>query len=263
MMLKTFCEAPLAKGDRDMKLVLINPNTSTHVTDLMVAQARKTAGKTAQIIGVTAAFGPRIIGSRVENSLAVHGALDAAAREAQNADAIILGVSMDTALQELRDLMPMPVVGMAQSALMTAANLGARVGCVTIGPQMIPLYEEMTAGYGLADRAVWRAIDLPSVFDQSPGPGLVDALTAQCDQFVRDAGVDVLLLCGAVLTGYAPQVSANVNVPVLDCIDTATRMAMMLVERANTCSAVPARPKVAGRLSDGLGEALSDMLSRS
>jgi Asp/Glu/hydantoin racemase len=152
---------------------------------------------------------------------------------------------------------------MAQSALMTATSLGVRVGCVTIGPQMIPLYEEMTAGYGLADRAVWRAIELPGVFEQNQGPGIVETLTAQCDQFIRDAGVDVLLLCGAVLTGFAPQVSANVPVPVLDCIDTATRMAMMLVERANSCDVVLAGPHVTGRLSDGLGEALAGMLSRS
>lgn len=245
-----------------MKLVLINPNTSVHVTDRMVRQAQLSAGAGAIVTGATAAFGPRIIGSRVENALAVHGALDVAAREAQDADAIILGVSMDTALREMREIMPMPVVGMAQSAFMCAMSLGSRVGCVTIGAQMIPLYEEMTSSYGLSERAVWRAIELPGIFDPDPGADVVESLSAHCYSFVRDSGVDVIMLCGAVLTGYSPQVAQRVNVPVLDCIDTATRMAMMLVERARASGETAKISGTRRRLSDGLDGALSDLLAR-
>ncbi|WP_112323668.1 aspartate/glutamate racemase family protein [Oceanibium sediminis] len=243
-----------------MKLVLINPNTSEHVTERMVRQARVTAAGGAKIEGVTAAFGPRIIGSRAENGLAVHGALDAAARRAQDADAIILGVSMDTGLRELRDLMPIPVVGMAQAALMAAAHLGTRIGCLTIGPQMLPLYQEVTDNYGFGDQAIWRAIEVPGIFEDPPASDVADVLAERCREAVQADGVDVIMLCGAVLTGYLPLVAPRVPVPVIDCIDAATRMAMMLVAMTGDLPRNGA-PAAGGRQSVGLDPALAQLLA--
>ena len=108
-----------------MKLLLINPNTSPHVTDRMVVQARRTAGSRASVDGVTAAFGPAIIGSKAENAIATHGALDTAARHHAGYDAVILGVSMDSGLAALRELFPIPVVGMAEASILLACSLGA------------------------------------------------------------------------------------------------------------------------------------------
>jgi len=242
-----------------MKLLLINPNTSQHVTEQMLAQAQKTAAGRARIKGATAAFGPAIISSRVENAIAAHGALDIASELAADFDAIILGVSMDTALIELRELMQIPVIGMAQASLLLAQSLGQRIGCLTIGAQMIPLYEEMTARYGFTDQAVWRAIDLPAAFAVDPGAEVVSAVATAVNDMAQDNGVDVVILCGAVLTGYAEKI--DTHIPVIDCIDAATRTAIMLVESAASQATQRAVPKIAGRASIGLGAALSQRLT--
>lgn len=242
-----------------MRLLLINPNTSQHVTERMVAQATASAAGRAAVVGATASFGPAIIGSRVENAIAAHGALDLAAREATDFDAIILGVSMDTALFELRELLPMPVVGMAQAGFLLGQAMGQRIGCLTIGAHMIPLYQEMTARYGFRDQAVWRAMDLPAAFGARPGPEVSDAVARAVNDMARNDRVDVVMLCGAVLTGYADKISADV--PVIDCIDAATRLAITLVESAACHPDRHPVAKLSGRASTGLGPALSQLLS--
>lgn len=239
-----------------MRLLLINPNTTVHVTARMVEQARKSAGLRAQVDGATATFGPAIIGSRVENAIAAHAALDLAAERAASYDAVILGVSMDTALHELRALLDIPVIGMAQAALLQAQMLGQRIGCLTIGPQMLPLYREVTESYGLGDRAVWRAITLPAAYGADPGPDVTKAVGAAVQAMIRDDSVDVVMLCGAVLAGLSDQIPAKV--PVIDCIDAATRMAILMVESGHAQRT--GMTGLSGRASVGLGAALTDRL---
>lgn len=244
-----------------MKILLINPNTSTHVTDRMVDQARKTAGDRAEIVGVTAQFGPAFISSRAGNAIATHAALDLAARHHSGHDAIVLGVSMDTGLIPIRELFDMPVVGMAESAMLLGCTLGQRIGCLTLGSHLLPLYEEVTAGYGLSSRVVWRALELPAAY----GTGMVDAvaqaIAAASERMAREDGVDVVALCGAVLTGYADTIQNEVSVPVVDCIDAAIRTAILLVERAAALNKPPAlRVMQAKANSIGLGAELAALL---
>ena len=59
-----------------MRLLLVNPNTSAHITDRMVAAARAALGGDAEIVGATARFGPAVIGTRAEAAIAAHAALD-------------------------------------------------------------------------------------------------------------------------------------------------------------------------------------------
>jgi allantoin racemase len=245
-----------------VKLLLINPNTSSHVTDRMVTQARRTAGSRAAVDGVTAAFGPAIIGSKAENAIAAHGALDTAARHYAGYDAIILGVSMDSGLAALRELFPIPVVGMAEASILFACSLGARVGCFTLGPKLLPLYQSLTDSYGFSERvACWRALDLPAAYGTEMLPEVADAVADACERMARNDGVDIAVLCGAVLTGYAERIAGLTSIPVVDCIDAATRTAIMLVERdAVLAGKASTRALVRGRRSVGLGQELAALL---
>ena len=244
-----------------MKLLLINPNTTPHVTARLLAQARRAAPAGVELRAVTADFGPAIIGSRAENAIAGHAVLDLAARHLGDADAVLLGVSLDTALRPLREMLEVPVVGMAEAALLTACQLGGRIGALTLGGRMLPLYREMSDGYGLATRvACWRALELPAAYGADLDAGVADAVRAACDRLVSEDGVDVVVLCAAVLTGYAALVAPQVAVPVIDAIDAATHQAAALVamglqpHRAGSFSRPPAR-----RVS-GVGAALAARL---
>lgn len=214
-----------------MKLLLINPNTSRHITERLCSEARLAAGAGVSITGVNPQHGPSVIRSKADNDAAV-AAVHALAREhLRDHDGIILGVSMDTALASLRAAVGVPVVGMAQAGLTAACMLSDKVAGLTLGEQMVPLYEALTNEYGFASRVVrWRALDIPVAFTQTePDAATADQLTAASEALIDYDGAGAILLCGAVLSGYGRLIAPRLGVPVVDAIAAAALQTMALV----------------------------------
>lgn len=244
-----------------MNILMINPNTSPHVTERMRANAQQAVGDAAIIHAFTAQSGPAIISSRSENAIALAEMLRLAASHQEGCDVLMLGVSIDTGLQALREMLDIPVVGMAEAALLTASMLGGKIGCLTLGAAMVPVYEELTASYGLASRvSKWRAIEVPSAFKVTDAdPEVERALIQASKQLVQQDGSDVIILCGAVLAGYARQVAAAVGVPVVDPAQAAALQALTLARMRPTKQRGGsfARPK--GRLFSGIDPSIASL----
>jgi len=215
---------------RIMKILLINPNTTQRITDSLVVQAQRAVGATAHIIGLTAKTGPAIIRSAEDNRVAEQSMVEMAMTLGGGYDAIVLGVSMDTALQSVRALVPQPVVGMTEGGLLAACLLGQRIGCLTLGSHMVPLYEQLSTRYGLATRVVkWHAPNIAAAYEVGPNPEIIEALVQECQILIDDDQADVIVLCAAVLSGYGPWLAPSLRVPVVDAIQAAALQAVSLV----------------------------------
>ena len=59
-----------------MKILLVNPNITEAVTEVMAAEARRSASPGVEIDSATAAFGAQYIETRVEAAIASHALLD-------------------------------------------------------------------------------------------------------------------------------------------------------------------------------------------
>ena len=70
-------------------ILLINPNTTSSITDLVLETARRFASKGTELRAVTGAFGPRYIASRVGYAIAGHAAVDAFANDRLAKDAVM------------------------------------------------------------------------------------------------------------------------------------------------------------------------------
>ena len=244
-----------------MKILLINPNTSQHVTERMRANAQQAVGEAAIIHAFTAQSGPAIISSRSENAIALAEMLRLAATHHEGHDVLMLGVSIDTGLQALREMLDIPVVGMAEAALLTASMLGGKIGCLTLGAAMVPVYEELTASYGLDSRvSKWRAVEVPNAFKVTDAdPEVEQALIRASKQLVQQDGSDVIVLCGAVLAGYARQVATVVGVPVVDPAQAAALQALALarIRPTKQLGGSFARPR--GRLFSGIDPKIASL----
>ena len=97
-----------------MQILMINPNTSQSITDLVVTAARRVASGGTTIQGATGRFGARYIASRAAAAVAGHAALDAYAEYGASADVIALSCFGDPGLGALKELARQPVVGMAE-----------------------------------------------------------------------------------------------------------------------------------------------------
>ena len=245
-----------------MKLLLINPNMTQAITDAVAGAARTAARPGTKIVAVTGGFGPQVIGSRAENALAAHGVLELVAQHGDAVDAVVLAVSLDTALWACRELLDKPVVGMTEAALLTGAMVGTRLGVLTYGARLGPVYRELVESYGLGARLA--GVETVDVTPQQTFIEPERVLAAVQDGALKlvAQGAEVVLLAGAAMAQMAPRLQTGVPVPLLDGVACAVGMAEMLVQlklpRPRSGSVAP----TGGRAVHGVSEALQQLFAR-
>jgi Asp/Glu/hydantoin racemase len=204
-----------------MRLLLINPNTTASITDKVVALARTLMRPDTELVGVTARFGAAYIASRAAYAIAGHAALDAWAQAPGPFDGIVLACFGDPGLDALRELAPVPVVGMADASINLACQLGGRFGIVTGGERWQPMLREFVASRGLSDRLACIHTVAPTGGDIARDPdGALAVLAGACVRCVDD-GADSVLLGGAGLAGLAARLAGHVEVPLVDGVAAA------------------------------------------
>jgi allantoin racemase len=247
-----------------MKLLLINPNTSEHVSARMLSAAQASLGRHAQVVAVTGVRGPAVVGSRTENTLAAAHAVELAAEHAKNVDAVVLGISTDAGLAALRELLHVPVTGMLEAALMSAAQLGSRIGLLTLGQRMLPLYQEQVQAYAMGARMVaWCGATLPALYSPNPGPEAIDLLCEQALAMVDQNDLDVLILSGAVLAGYRDIVAQRLPVPLVDGTEAACWQAFALAQMKPGVHARGSYATPSQRKLTAMGQAMQDLIGLS
>ena len=214
-----------------MKILLVNPNLTHAVTDRVLQAARAAARSGTELLAVTGTFGPQIIGSRAENALAAHGVLELVARHAPGSDAVVLAVSLDTALWACRELLDVPVVGMTEAGLHTAALLVPRFGLLTYGQRLIPVYRELVDACGLLGRtAAIGAVDVTPEQTFSEPERVLTLVKAQAQELVEQ-GAEAIVLAGAAMAAMAPALQPEVSVPLLDGVACAVGLAETLAHQ--------------------------------
>lgn len=238
-----------------MRILLINPNTLASVTDLVAAHVRRVAGTEAEFVPVTGRFGARYIACRAASAIAGHAALDALAEHVEGCDAVYLACFGDPGLAALKEISPVPVVGMAEASCRVAAEGGRRFAIVTGGALWAPMLTEFVASLGLADRFAGVRTIAPTGdrIAEDPDAALAD-LAASCRE-CAEKGAETVILGGAALAGLAGRIQGEVPVPVLCSVEIGT-MAVLAAARIDGV-AHPAP----GVDSVGLGHALARRLA--
>lgn len=212
-----------------MRILMINPNTSQDITDLVVTSARGVASAGTEIVGATGRFGARYIVSRAGAAIAAHATLDAYAEHGAGADVVALSCFGDPGLAGLRELAAQPVIGMAEAACQEAAAGGRRFAIVTGGDRWGAMLEEFVAALGLADRLTVVKTVAPSGGDIAREPERSLALLADAAQAcIDDHGAAVVILGGAGLAGIPARIQDRVSRPLIDSVTSIVRAAERL-----------------------------------
>jgi allantoin racemase len=209
-----------------MRILFANPNTTVAVTERIAAVAREAASPGTEIVAVTGQSGVPYIATRAEAVIGARVALELLAEHADGCDAAVVAAFADPGIGGARELLSIPVIGMAEAAMLTACMLGRRFSIVTFATAMGPWYRECVDYNGLTGRlASIRCVaggfrDINSV-QEDMGDALVDA----CRQAVEQDEADVVILGGAPLAGLAATVADRVPVPLVDGVAAAVRQA--------------------------------------
>jgi allantoin racemase len=209
-----------------MRLLFINPNTSADLTEQGARVARQAARPDTEIVPATARFGARYIATRAAAAIAGHAALDVFAREGNGADVVLLACFGDPGLFALREIAPVPVVGMAEASCHLASTLGRKFSIVTGGHRWGPMLEEFVAAIGLAANLAAVRTVAPSGGEIAANPdGVFDMLAEACVETVRRDGADAVILGGIGFAGMAERIAGKVTVPLVDNVVAAVQMA--------------------------------------
>lgn len=212
-----------------MRLVIVNPNITQAVTDLLVRESRAVASAGVEVVGLTAAAGVPAIDTAAEAEAAartITGELTAAG----DADAGIIGGFIDPGLAAARAQLPYPVLGIGEAAMVTACQLGSQFAVVTVGESTAGVIEALVASYALRGRCTAvKAVEgrLRDVIrDQS---AFEDACVRAATETIEKNGADTVILGGAMFVGMARRLAPRIAAPVIDPMHAAVLQAESLV----------------------------------
>lgn len=241
-----------------MRILLLNPNTTPAITDRLFEAARLVAAPSTKLIPLTAPRGVPYIATRAEAQIGGAIALEVLAEHHKSIDAAIIAAFGDPGLLGARELFDVPVVGMAEAAMLSACMLGRRFAIVTFATALVPWYQECVEMHGLSGRCSGiRMLDgaFRSITDvqEEKEELLVDLACRTVDE----TNADVIILAGAPLAGLAAKIKHRIPVPVIDQVQAAVKQAEALVALGVVKATTGTFRRPSAKSTSGLASALA------
>ena len=222
------------------RILVINPNTSSSVTAQVLTECRYAQGQTIWD-GVTARLGAPYIASEVAYALAAHAVLDTYALHYAGHDAVLVACFGDPGVLALREICPVPVIGLAQESLSAAAQQG-KFAVITGGKAWGPMLQRFARAHQLDGQLVGiHTVELTGA-QIAEAPASAMASLVRAGQAAADEGAQCIVLGGAALTGLAGRLQALLGLPVLDNVHLGAAAAarVAIAPRPHTAEHLPA-----------------------
>ena len=145
------------------------------------------------------------------------------------ADTYILGCFSDPGIATVRRAAPAPVLGIAESAYLSALGLGSTFGIVSLGPSSISRHWRYLAELKLERRLAGdRSIDM--TIPQLIANNVVETVSRAARQLRDEDGADVVILGCAGLGTYRRAIEAELGLPVVDPVQAAVARAIGMLD---------------------------------
>ncbi|MEX3073334.1 aspartate/glutamate racemase family protein [Vibrio alginolyticus] len=213
-----------------MKINLINPNTCQGMTDKISVSAQTVALPHTEIIASSPVNGPESIESAFDETLAAAALLDVIrSGEEQGVDAHIIACFGDPAVDAAREIATKPVIGIAGAAFQLASLVSYRFGVVTTMTRTLPASEHLLHRYGYHHLCSGvRATDIPVLDLESLSVQTYQLLADECRKAIKEDGAEAIVLGCAGMSDLANELSEELNVPVIDGVTAAVKLAESL-----------------------------------
>ena len=213
-----------------MKLLILNPNTTPEVTQMIEDASKGVPSPVTDVKVLTADWGLPYIATRAEAVIAGHVMIEMLAKHHQDYDAAIIAAFGDPGLGGARELFDIPVIGLSEAAMLTACMLGRKFSIITFSPALRPWYVECIEWHGLQSRcASIRALDEPFSSVSDVQKEKEELLIQLARTAVEEDGADVVIPAGTPLAGLARRIRDRFDVPVVDLVASSIKQAETMV----------------------------------
>ena len=217
-----------------MRLLLLNGNANLAMTEQMAAKARRLLGASVEVVADTAVDSVGYIASRRDCALSGAAVVGLAehhlATDSSGFDAILLACFGEPGIAAVREISPVPVVGMLEASVLSALQLGRRFSMITPGRRWPRMIEDQLNDLGVSRHCLGIdaiAIDdlrLPAQRDLA-GQRLASTLARQQQQL----SPEVVVVGGAAFAGLAAELPLEKTCRVIDCLDAALAQAQAMM----------------------------------
>nr|WP_319514568.1 aspartate/glutamate racemase family protein [uncultured Cohaesibacter sp.] len=212
-----------------MKLSVINPNTTSSMTDTIASAARCVSAVGTEITAFTSAMGPVSIEGYYDEALAVPGLLQALkTAETEGAEAAIIACFDDTGLDAARAMASIPVLGICQSALALTSFIAQRYSIVTTMERSRVPIEELVRRYGHSERCMVRAADISVLSLEDPNSNARDRVRSEIATSILEDRTEAIILGCAGMAELAASLHSEFGLPVIDGVSAAVKQAEAL-----------------------------------
>jgi Asp/Glu/hydantoin racemase len=132
------------------RILLINPNSNKATTDMMVQIAQSVAPNNVEIIGATAPHSPPLIIDPEALAASAPQVVEIGVGLGKDVSGMIISAFGDPGWTDLRRRVSVPVVGIAEAAMLAASDKGRRFGVATTTPKLVASIDARAADLGFA-----------------------------------------------------------------------------------------------------------------
>ena len=121
-----------------MKILIINPNSSSEMTEAIDRTAKKFAAGEYEVITLPTQGAPMFIDSYQDKAAALPGMMNIVREYENDVDAFIIACHCDPNIEVIREMTDKLVVGIGEASIKMASMLGHKFSVVSTGKRSIP-----------------------------------------------------------------------------------------------------------------------------
>lgn len=203
-----------------MKILIINPNSTSSMTQTIADVAKQAAGPNTNITAINPSDSPPSIQGPEDGDRALPHLIKLFEKEVIQKtlyDAVVIACFDDTGLWQLRAKSPVPVIGIGEAAFKAAMLVSERFSIVTTLDVSVPVIENNLRQYGYRNRcSKVRASDIPVLALEGAADNVTLKLETEiANAFDKDKCGAVVLGC-AGMAEFAQRMTERFCMPVID-----------------------------------------------
>lgn len=211
-----------------MKILIINPNSSLEMTDVIQKSAENFVQGEYEVITLPTECAPEFIDTYRDQALTALGMIEIVKKYENEVDAFILACHCDPNLDLLKEITSKPVVGIGEASMKIASMLGHKFSVISTSQHSVPNKQALIRKYHL--EGCLASVRYPREEFEGCNCDEEKIYLETAKDAIKEDSAEVIVLGCAGLAGLDKKIQNEVKVPVLDSVICALIIASGLVK---------------------------------